>query len=51
MEDLAHRKASKKIQFVGKDVKPLSNENIQVELKKHDFLFTMLVFIQLDSAK
>ena len=39
MADLAHRKASKKIQFIGKDGKPLSNQNIQVELKKHDFLF------------
>ena len=51
MADLAHRKASKKIQFVGKDGKPVCNANVQVELKKHDFLFMMLVFIQLDSAK
>ena len=37
--NVAIRKASKKIQFVGKDGKPLCNENVQVELKKHDFLF------------
>ena len=51
MADLTHRKAGKKVQILDKDGKPVCNANVQVELKKHDFLFMMLVFIQLDSAK
>ena len=39
MADLAHRKACKKVQFLDKDGKPVCNSNVQVELKKHDFLF------------
>ena len=39
MADLTHRKAGKKVQILDKDGKPVCNENVQVELKKHDFLF------------
>ena len=45
MANLAHRKASKKIQFVGKDGKPLSNQNIQVELKNTTFYLVVVHLI------
>ncbi|MBP5491476.1 MAG: endo-1,4-beta-xylanase [Clostridiales bacterium] len=37
--DISHRKVTKRIQFKDEKGNPLSNQEIQVKQKKHDFLF------------
>lgn len=39
MADLSHRKATAKIQIIGKDSKPLANTKVTVNQTNHEFLF------------